>query len=62
MTALLADPAAVDAPSGPAEEVDVWWGSYAGRAMAPSFAVCICLTALIYFGAAGGCRSVAGCS
>jgi hypothetical protein len=29
-------------------EVDVWWGSYAGRAMAPSFAVCIVLTALIY--------------
>src|SRR5579862_6443501 len=31
-------------------EVEVWWGSYAGRAMAPSFAVCIALTALIYGG------------
>src|SRR5262249_42686499 len=31
------------------EEVDVWWGSYAGRAMLPSFAVCTVLTALISF-------------
>jgi hypothetical protein len=29
----------------PLEEIDVWWGSYAGRAMMPSFAVCVLLTA-----------------
>jgi hypothetical protein len=33
------------------EEIDLWWGSYAGRAMAPSFAVCLVLTALIIGGA-----------
>jgi membrane protein YdbS with pleckstrin-like domain len=27
-----------------AEEVDVWWGSYAGRTLLPSFAVCVFLT------------------
>jgi hypothetical protein len=34
-----------------AEEVDLWWGSYAGRAMLPSFAVCAVLTVLILWGA-----------
>jgi hypothetical protein len=29
------------------QEVDVWWGSYAGRTMLPSFLVCIGLTGLI---------------
>jgi hypothetical protein len=29
------------------QEVDVWWGSYAGRTMLPSFLVCIALTGLI---------------
>jgi hypothetical protein len=29
------------------QETDVWWGAYAGRAMWPSFAVCMALTALI---------------
>jgi hypothetical protein len=30
------------------EEVDLWWGSYAGRTLTPSFAVCLLLTAAIY--------------
>src|SRR5215471_21703691 len=34
-------------PSPPAEEVDLWWGSYAGRTMLPSFLVCLLATALI---------------
>jgi membrane protein YdbS with pleckstrin-like domain len=29
------------------EEVDVWWGSYAPRAMLPSFVVCLVLSVLI---------------
>lgn len=29
------------------EEVDVWWGAYAGRTMWPSFVVCVLLTAAI---------------
>jgi len=29
------------------QEVDVWWGSYAGRTMWPSFLVCLGLTGLI---------------
>jgi hypothetical protein len=33
------------------EEVDVWWGSYAGRAMMPSFAVCVLLTAASFLAA-----------
>jgi hypothetical protein len=31
----------------PPDEVDVWWGSYAGRTMLPSFAVCLLATGLI---------------
>jgi len=31
------------------EEVDVWWGSYAGRAMVPSFVLCVVFTVLLYF-------------
>jgi hypothetical protein len=34
-------------PPPPAEEVDVWWGSYAGRTMLPSLAVCLLATALL---------------
>jgi hypothetical protein len=30
------------------EEVDLWWGSYAGRTLTPSFAVCLLLTVAIY--------------
>jgi hypothetical protein len=48
MTASSADPVAKDGIGRPDTEVDVWWGSYAGRVMAPSFAVCIALTALNY--------------
>jgi len=33
-----------------AAETDLWWGSYAGRTMTFSFAVCVLLTALIYAG------------
>jgi hypothetical protein len=29
------------------QEVDVWWGSYAGRTMLPSFLLCLVLTVLI---------------
>jgi hypothetical protein len=29
----------------PEQERDLWWGSYSGRAMLPSFIVCILLTA-----------------
>jgi hypothetical protein len=29
------------------EETDLWWGAYAGRAMIPSLAFCVLLTALI---------------
>jgi membrane protein YdbS with pleckstrin-like domain len=29
------------------EESDVWWGSYAGRAMLPGFLVCLVLTILL---------------
>jgi membrane protein YdbS with pleckstrin-like domain len=32
------------------EEVDVWWGSCAGRAMLPSFLTCLVLTAFIVWG------------
>jgi membrane protein YdbS with pleckstrin-like domain len=31
----------------PAEEVDVWWGAYAGRTMAPHFVACAVATLLI---------------
>jgi len=40
--------AAADMPTPPPEdagaEVDIWWGGYAGRAMIPSFLVCIAAT------------------
>src|SRR6266545_6506179 len=35
----------------PGEEVELWWGSYSGRAMTPSFLVCVVLTGLIGWGA-----------
>jgi hypothetical protein len=35
----------------PAEEVDVWWGSFAGLAMLPSFLMCLALTAFIAWAA-----------
>jgi membrane protein YdbS with pleckstrin-like domain len=38
-------------PHQPAEEVDVWWGGFAGRALVPSFHVCALLTILIIAGA-----------
>ncbi|HYV34352.1 MAG TPA: hypothetical protein VE988_01530 [Gemmataceae bacterium] len=50
MTVPLADTAAQEEPSRFGDELDLWWGSYAGRAMMPSFAVCIALTVLIFFG------------
>jgi len=46
-------PEAVAVPEGlPAEfdgseEIDVWWGSYAGRTLLPSFAVCVLLTLVV---------------
>jgi hypothetical protein len=43
--------AAGEAAPHPREEVDVWWGSYAGRAMMPSFAVCVLLTAASFWAA-----------
>jgi hypothetical protein len=39
---------AVPKPPCHGEEVDVWWGSYAGRTLTPSFAVCLLLTVAIY--------------
>jgi hypothetical protein len=36
--------------SDESQEVDVWWGSYAGRTMAPSFMVCALLTGIIIWG------------
>jgi hypothetical protein len=48
MSAPLVEPVAKERSTGSMDEVDVWWGSYAGRAMTPSFAVCIVLTGLIY--------------
>jgi hypothetical protein len=38
------------APQDHAEEVDVWWGAYAGRALVPSFILCGLLTILILGG------------
>jgi len=32
------------------QETDLWWGSYAGRAMAPGFVVCALLTGLLIWG------------
>jgi hypothetical protein len=43
-------PAAVG-PADADEETDVWWGSFSGRTMAPSWVVCVLLTALIAWGA-----------
>ena len=37
----------LDYPKAPAEEIDVWWGSYAGRAMLPGFLLCLLLTLLL---------------
>src|SRR4051794_2508208 len=50
MSAPLAARPAEDRAAPPAGETDVWWGSYAGRAMAPSFAVCAVLTIPLYWG------------
>jgi hypothetical protein len=52
-------PATAEAPRPPAydadpdedQEADVWWGSYAGRAMLPSFLVCGLLTVAFALGA-----------
>ena len=49
MTAPWADLGSRDHAELQDKEVDVWWGSYAGRAMGPSFAVCVAMTAVIYF-------------
>jgi hypothetical protein len=35
-------------PAARGGEIDVWWGSHAGRAMLPSFVVCGLLTLLLY--------------
>lgn len=42
-------PALPDAPSSvPAtEEIDIWWGSYAGRTMLPGFLLCALLTIVL---------------
>jgi len=41
-------PRSLPSPSGePLEEVDLWWGSYAPRTMAPSFMLCLVLTLAI---------------
>lgn len=38
---------AADLPHSDDAEVDIWWGGYAGRAMVPSFLVCIVATACV---------------
>src|SRR5947209_7299648 len=35
------------ASAQPGEEVELWWGSYSGWTMMPSFVVCLLLTGLI---------------
>jgi hypothetical protein len=40
-----------DARRAAADEVELWWGSYSGWTMAPSFAVCILLTGVIVWAA-----------
>src|SRR5262245_57313715 len=43
-------PSAVDEPASraePEQEIDVWWGAYAGRTMLPSFLLCGLLSVLI---------------
>jgi membrane protein YdbS with pleckstrin-like domain len=32
-----------------ADEVDLWWGAYSGRAMAPHFVACALVTALLFW-------------
>jgi hypothetical protein len=44
-------PDASTATARPREEVDVWWGSCAGRTLTPSFIVCGLLTAAWYVAA-----------
>jgi membrane protein YdbS with pleckstrin-like domain len=39
------------APLDPTIETDLWWGSYAGRTMLPSFVLCFALTLGLVFGA-----------
>src|SRR5438105_3609664 len=46
----VADPAQKPA-ADVGEELDVWWGSYAGRAMVPGFVACGLLTLVIAAGA-----------
>jgi hypothetical protein len=38
---------ALEESADESQETDIWWGSYAGRTMTPSFIVCGLLTALI---------------
>jgi hypothetical protein len=38
------EPAAPPAPAPPQEEVDLWWGAYAGQTMVPSLVFCLALT------------------
>jgi hypothetical protein len=35
------------APTEPAQEVELWWGGYAGRTMVPAFVLCALLTAAV---------------
>jgi hypothetical protein len=51
MSQPLPDAAVREAAAPTHEEVDVWWGSYAGRAMTPSFVVCGLLTAACFVAA-----------
>lgn len=45
-----ADPTKRAAQPGPvveSEEIDIWWGSYAGRTMLPGFLLCLLLTVFL---------------
>jgi hypothetical protein len=48
-TTVTAEPPAADggAAARPPEEVELWWGSFSGWTLTPSFAVCLFLTGLI---------------
>src|SRR5205823_5132012 len=39
--------AKVELASEENQEIDIWWGAYAGRTMAPSFVICALLTGLL---------------
>jgi hypothetical protein len=41
------DDVRTETPPDPAQEVELWWGGYAGRTMVPTFALCALVTAAV---------------